>query len=122
MDDQDCGGSDHLGARGLWWTPGITLCYTYFMKIQVWHIPQVPGKPFLVEVPTLDEAIRLCDTLDKYDIFQYENEIKPDYCNATGIELINDAGEVAEVDPDNEDNMEEAWAIVLADLTKPLTS
>ena len=53
--------------------------------LQVWWIPQVPGKMFTVEVTTLAEACKLCDVLADYDAFQYRHNIKPDYCNAGGL-------------------------------------
>jgi hypothetical protein len=54
--------------------------------LRVWHIPQVPGKPFHVYVDTPQEAQRLLNVLARYDMFQYENRIKPDCCNAAGLE------------------------------------
>lgn len=53
--------------------------------LRVWWIPQVPGTPFYVSVKTVDEAILLLNTLADYDCFQFENNIKPDYCNAGGL-------------------------------------
>jgi hypothetical protein len=82
------------------------------MKIQVWWVPQVPGKAFKVDVETLNEGIRLCNTLAKYDFFQFDNNIKPDYCNAGGIEITNDAGVATSYDPDDEYDMEEARAVI----------
>lgn len=54
-------------------------------QLKVWHIPQVPMHAFEVLVETLDEARLLLDVLAQYDIFQYENNIKPDYSNANGL-------------------------------------
>ena len=54
--------------------------------LRVVHYPQVPCKPFIVGVETLEEAKKICDTLANYDLFQYENKIKPDYTNATVVE------------------------------------
>lgn len=56
-------------------------------QLQVWWIPQVPGKPFTVDVATPQEAKALLDVLARYDIFQFENRIKPDYCNAGGLRM-----------------------------------
>jgi len=53
--------------------------------LKVWWIPQIPGKPFEVPVESVAEAQKLLDVLAKYDIFQYENKVKPDYCNAGGL-------------------------------------
>lgn len=53
--------------------------------LQAWWIPQIPGKPFEVPVASVEEARKLLDVLAKYDAFQFENNIKPDYCNAGGL-------------------------------------
>lgn len=58
-------------------------------KLRVWHIPQVPGKPFYVEVSTLVQAYLVSSTLAMYDQFQYENSIKGDYANAQGVSEWN---------------------------------
>ena len=50
--------------------------------LRVWWIPQVPMKAFHVPVADLAEAKLVIDTLAKYDLFQLENKIKPDFCNA----------------------------------------
>jgi len=54
-------------------------------QLQVWWIPQVPMKPFEVNIDTLEEGVKILDVLADYDAFQYENDVKPDYCNAGGI-------------------------------------
>lgn len=53
--------------------------------LQVWWIPQVPMKPFTVNVATVAEGVKIINTLAQYDMFQLENNIKPDYCNAGGL-------------------------------------
>lgn len=55
-------------------------------KLRISHFPQIPCKPFIVEVKSLEEAKLISDTLANYDLFQYENNIKPDYCNGTVLE------------------------------------
>jgi hypothetical protein len=55
--------------------------------LQVWWIPQVPGKPFTVTSSSLAEAGKILDVLADYDSFQFENLIKPDYCNAGGLQV-----------------------------------
>lgn len=61
------------------------------MKLRVWHIPQVPMKAFIVEVNSVEEGVRMMDALAHYDIFQYENNVKPDYCNANGLQMWDEA-------------------------------
>ncbi len=58
--------------------------------LRVWWVPQVPMQAFLVDVPDTESAILLLNTLGRYDAFQFENNIKPDYCNAGGLEVFED--------------------------------
>jgi hypothetical protein len=55
--------------------------------MRVWHIPQVPGPSFKVEVKTLREARSVMNVLANYDRFQLENRIKGDYCNVSGLSI-----------------------------------
>lgn len=59
-------------------------------KLRVSHFPQIPCKAFTVEVKTLEEAKKISDVLANYDLFQYENRIKPDYANATVVEEFDE--------------------------------
>jgi len=54
-------------------------------KLQLWWIPQVPMKPFTVDIDSLEEGVKLLTLLANYDLFQFEKLIKPDYANAGGI-------------------------------------
>jgi len=58
--------------------------------LKVWHIPQVPMKSFEVPVKNIDEAILVLNTLSDYDNFQFENNIKPDYCNVQGLVIFDE--------------------------------
>lgn len=73
-------------------------------KYRIWHIPQVPMKAFYVEVPDRKTAVILTNALANYDEFQYENNIKPDYANAGGIQRWDEVdGEWVDVhDEDDE--------------------
>ena len=54
--------------------------------LQVWWIPQVPMDTlFTVDVSSVTEAAKLLNVLADYDIFQFEQKIKPDYSNAGGL-------------------------------------
>ncbi len=57
--------------------------------LRVWWIPQVPMKSFNVPVKSIQEARLILDTLAHYDIFQFANNIKPDYCNAGGLNVYD---------------------------------
>ncbi|QWU14279.1 hypothetical protein SAMN04487895_101576 [Paenibacillus sophorae] len=55
-------------------------------KLRIVHYPQIGAKPFEVEAGNLQEARLLYNTLADYDLFHYENRIKPDYANTTVVE------------------------------------
>ncbi|MGD1416431.1 hypothetical protein [Bacillus stercoris] len=59
-------------------------------RLRVAHIPQVPMKAFHVEVKNLEEAKLLFDVFADYDLFQLENNVKPDYANATFLEEFDE--------------------------------
>ena len=59
-------------------------------QLRVWHIPQVPMKGFNVLVNSVEEAKKILRVLWDYDTFQYDNKIKPDYSNASGLEVFED--------------------------------
>lgn len=61
-------------------------------KLRVWWIPQVgmKGKSFKVDVPDIKTANVVMDVLAKYDIYQFENNIKPDFSNVGGLEVWNE--------------------------------
>lgn len=62
-------------------------------NLRVWWIPQIPGKPFHVDVESVREGVKIMDVLADYDQFQFENRIKPDYCNMGGLLMVDDDGE-----------------------------
>lgn len=62
--------------------------------LRVWHVPQIPGNEFHVPVTSPEEAKKILDILANYDLFQFQNNIKPDYCNMAGLEVYEaDSGE-----------------------------
>lgn len=60
------------------------------MDMRVWWIPQVPMEPFYVPVKSLEDGALILDTLARYDLFQYEKNVKPDYCNTGGLQIFED--------------------------------
>ena len=56
-------------------------------EFRVWWIPQVPMKSFKVKVDNRAEGTKLLGILADYDQFQFDNCVKPDYCNAGGISM-----------------------------------
>lgn len=64
------------------------------MKLRVWWIPQVPSeRQFIVPVKSVHEGVLIMDTLAMYDQYQLDNNIKPDYSNAGGLEMLDEDGD-----------------------------
>ena len=86
--------------------------------LRVWHVPQVPGPAFKVRVVSVTEGLDLVRCLCRYDEFQLEENIKPDFFSASGIERYEEDGEGGydwfEVDLE-EDEEEEVLDDVIAD-------
>jgi hypothetical protein len=61
--------------------------------LQVWWITQVPMKAFTVPVSTPEEAKKLLNVLADYDMFQFKNNVKPDYSNAGGLQRYESDGD-----------------------------
>ena len=58
--------------------------------LKVWWIPQIPMKSFEYPVSTPQEGFILLDALAEYDMFQFENNVKPDYSNVGGMSVFDD--------------------------------
>jgi hypothetical protein len=72
--------------------------------LKVWWIPQVPMKPFEVPVTSVDQGRWLCDVLADYDLFQYENRVKPDYASAGGVVRFVD-GEWEDIEEEDDEEL-----------------
>lgn len=60
-------------------------------KLRVWHIPQVGYDfTFYVPVESPEEGFKMMQVLGAYDMFQFQNNIKPDYCNTCGLEYYDE--------------------------------
>ena len=61
------------------------------MKLKVWWIPQISmSDRFEVVVDDEVRANLLLNVLAEYDLYQYKNKVKPDYCNTGGVEMWED--------------------------------
>jgi Superinfection exclusion gene product 17 len=86
----------------------------------VWWIPQIPMEAFHVPVADLAQAKLLLDALADYDRFQFENRVKPDYCNAGGLLIFEDGDWSDWYDPESGDDFDtymESRAIAAAEAT-----
>lgn len=80
--------------------------------VRVWWIPQVPMQAFEYIVPDIKTGALLVDALAKYDLFQYENRVKPDFCNAGGVSFLDTDGDWSDVDPDDPDEVAYAESVI----------
>jgi hypothetical protein len=79
--------------------------------LRVYWFPQLGCDAFFVDVASPEEAKKLLDVLAHYDQFQLDHRIKPDYCNAGGLEICEEDGrwyEWASEDGDEIDDYEVA--------------
>lgn len=60
--------------------------------LRVWWIAQVPGKAFHVDVASVQEGVKMMDTLALYDLHQLEVNVKGDFANAGGLEVFTADG------------------------------
>lgn len=74
--------------------------------LRVWWIPQVPMKQFHAPVKDIEQAKLLLRTLAEYDMFQYHNRVKGDYCNAGGLEVFDGAEWFEWDDPETGDDID----------------
>lgn len=60
-------------------------------KLRVWWIPQIGiERPFYVPVGSPEEGKKIIDLLSAYDCFQYNQNVKPDYCNTGGLQMFDE--------------------------------
>lgn len=78
--------------------------------LKIWHIPQIPGKPFEMPVRSAVEGKLLLDALAQYDMFQLANNIKGDYSNAAGLSVFED-GEWIDWNDDEGNTLDETPAL-----------
>ena len=56
-------------------------------KLRVSHYPQIPCKPFIVEVKDEEQAFLISEALANQHSFLFENNMIPDYCNAISVQM-----------------------------------
>ena len=56
-------------------------------KLRVWWMPQIPMESFYVPVNSVEEGKKVLDMLAAYDLFQLQNNVKPDFCNTGGLQI-----------------------------------
>lgn len=59
-------------------------------KLRVWWMPQIPCESFYIPVDSPEEGIKILDILAVYDMFQLQENIKPDFCNAGGLQYYDE--------------------------------
>lgn len=60
-------------------------------KLRVLHFPNIPCKPFIIEVKDEIEAKKIIDVLAAQHLWLYENNFIPDYSNIIMVEMFDDS-------------------------------
>jgi hypothetical protein len=56
-------------------------------KLRVLHFPNIPCKPFIVEVKDEEQAFLIRETLANQHLFLFKNNFIPDYSNIICVEM-----------------------------------
>jgi hypothetical protein len=56
-------------------------------KLRVSHYPQIPCKPFIVEVKDEEQALLIRETLANQHLFLFDNNMILDYSNVITVEM-----------------------------------
>lgn len=77
-------------------------------KLRVHHYPQIPCKPYIVDVKDEYEAYKIVQVLANQHLWLYENKIIPDYANEICVVMYADDGNIAGWEPywNEEEQME----------------
>lgn len=59
-------------------------------KLRVSHFPQVPCKPFTVEVKDEEQAYLMVEALANHHLFLFDNNFIPDYSNILLVEMFEE--------------------------------
>ena len=59
-------------------------------KLRVCHFPQIPCKPFIVEVKDEQQAHLIVETLANEHLFLFDDNFIPDYANIILVEMYED--------------------------------
>ena len=72
-------------------------------RFKIFYIPQVPMPAFEREYEDFETAKEVLNAIINFSIFEYDNNVKPDYSDVAGISFWEEA------EQDWEDVEEELW-------------
>lgn len=70
-------------------------------KFKIWYNHQVPGPSYEREVPNPEVGQQILDTIYDVALYQFRNNMIPDYANSGGIVYLDEDGEWSDYDPDD---------------------
>lgn len=73
-------------------------------QFRVWYIPQVPMKAFEVDVPDVKTGRLLLDAIERFSLFEYENQVKPDYADAGGVAYLDEDGDWIDLEDEEDED------------------
>ena len=60
-------------------------------RFKIWYIPQVPMPAFEREYEDFETAKTVLNAIINFSIFEYDNNVKPDYSDVAGISFWEEA-------------------------------
>ena len=57
------------------------------MRFRAWYVAKMPMKAFTVETTNAIDAEKILDVLEDFSLFEIQNNVKPDYAEAGGIDI-----------------------------------
>jgi hypothetical protein len=61
--------------------------------LMVFYVPQLPMNAFEYPVPDLKTAAIVLDALERLSLFEFENRVKPDYADMSGVSRYETDGD-----------------------------
>lgn len=73
------------------------------MNFKIWYNHQVPGPSFEREVPSPEVGLQILDAIYDVALYQFANNMIPDYANAGGVVYLDEDGNWSDYDPEDWD-------------------
>lgn len=74
--------------------------------LRIWYVPQVPMPAYTRSIESVEEGFKTLEVIYELAIFEFENKVKPDFCNMGVVARyeIDGAGGFDWYDVDEDEN------------------
>lgn len=70
-------------------------------KFKIWYVHQCPGPSYEQEVETPELGQKILDAIYQVALYQFRNNMIPDYANAGGVVYLDEDGEWTDYDAED---------------------